>query len=97
MPVVTLHPAGHPARRARAQDSLTAARAEYDRLTEQSPSIDDAVIAQFRRLFVVHFIEDIIIPVLYSLYIKAREGAATSTRPGRGGACPGGPRCSRRS
>ena len=33
-----------PARRAPAQDFLSASRAEYDRLTEQSPSIDDAVI-----------------------------------------------------
>jgi len=40
-----------PARRAPAQDFLAASRAEYDRLTEQSPSIDDAVIAQFRARF----------------------------------------------
>ena len=34
-----------PARRAPAADFLAASRAEYDRLTEQSPAIDDAVIA----------------------------------------------------
>ena len=34
-----------------ATNFLAASRAEYDRLTEQSPSIDDAVIAQFRTRF----------------------------------------------
>jgi hypothetical protein len=40
-----------PARRALAQDFLAASRAEYDRLTEQSPAIDDAVIDLFRSRF----------------------------------------------
>ena len=40
-----------PARRAPTQDFLTASRAEYDRLTEQSPAIDDAVIDVFRSRF----------------------------------------------
>jgi hypothetical protein len=40
-----------PARRAPAADFLAASRAEYDRLTEQSPAIDDAVIAVFRARF----------------------------------------------
>ena len=40
-----------PARRAPAADFLAASRAEYDRLTEQSPAIDDAVINVFRARF----------------------------------------------
>jgi hypothetical protein len=40
-----------PARRAPAADFLAASRAEYDRLTEQSPAIDDSVIAVFKTRF----------------------------------------------
>jgi hypothetical protein len=40
-----------PARRAPAADFLAASRAEYDRLTEQSPAIDDSVIAMFKARF----------------------------------------------
>eukprot|EP01044_Picomonas_judraskeda_P003268 COSAG03_NODE_266_length_9692_cov_13.725216_4_plen_118_part_00 len=40
-----------PARRAPAADFLAASRAEYDQLTEQSPAIDDSVIAMFKARF----------------------------------------------
>eukprot|EP01043_Picozoa_sp_COSAG02_P017777 COSAG02_NODE_814_length_16879_cov_4.389928_9_plen_215_part_00 len=40
-----------PARRAPAADFLAASRSEYDRLTEQSPAIDDSVIAMFKARF----------------------------------------------
>ena len=40
-----------PAQRAPAQDFRAASRAECDRLTEQSPAIDDAVIDVFRSRF----------------------------------------------
>ena len=40
-----------PARRAPTTDFLAASRAEYDRLTEQSPAIDDAVIDSFKARF----------------------------------------------
>eukprot|EP01043_Picozoa_sp_COSAG02_P110965 COSAG02_NODE_47104_length_343_cov_1.274590_1_plen_100_part_10 len=40
-----------PAWRALAQDFFVASHAEYDRLTEQSPAIDDVVIDLFRSRF----------------------------------------------
>ena len=40
-----------PSRRSPAADFLVASRSEYDRLTEQSPAIDDSIIAQFKQKF----------------------------------------------
>jgi len=40
-----------PLRRKPAHDFLEVCRAEYDRLIEQSPTIDDAIIKQFKRTF----------------------------------------------